>query len=117
MNRTPTPPTRKMVMELVEYHNRPTAFGWFRRIDRPCFHLQQLPLSDVDFSILMNDYFTTFEVCPKYYDETRYFPGPRPLIARLTCWRKGRITGLYQPLTVAMLCEAARAGCWPEETY
>lgn len=117
MSGTPPFPTAQMVVALIEYHNRPTAFGWFRKIDRPGFHLQQLPLSEVNFAILMNDFFATFEVCPKHYDDTRYFPARRPLNTRLACWIRGSTAGPYQPLTIAMLCEAAWAGCWPEETY
>lgn len=44
------------IIALIEHHNQPTALGWFRKVDRTGFHLQQLPLSEVDFAILMSDF-------------------------------------------------------------
>jgi len=117
MNSSPQRDRSQAVLALIEYHNRSTALGWFRKIDRPGFYLQQLPLTDVEFAILMSDFFMTFGVSAEHYDETRYFPARRPSIRQ----RMGRLAGgtapTYRPLTVAMLCEAARQGCWPQARY
>lgn len=61
------------IIALIEHHNQPTALGWFRKVDRTGFHIQQLPLSEVDFAILMSDFFITFGVCSEQYDDARYF--------------------------------------------
>lgn len=117
MNSTPQPCTPQAVMTMIEYHNQPTAFGWFRKVDCPNFHLQLLPLNEVDFAMMMSDFFITFGVCSTHYDEARYFPAQRPMITSLASWVGMRTSLPYRPLTVAMLCEAAREGRWPEETY
>ncbi|MHA6310984.1 DUF1493 family protein [Pantoea sp. S-LA4] len=111
------PCTPQAVIALIEYHNQPTALGWFRRTDRHNFYLQQLPLNEVEFALLMSDFFLTFDVCSQHYDEDRYFPASDSLLSRLTR-RMGIASRLaYRPLTVAMLCEAASLGRWPEEDY
>ncbi|MFT4274175.1 MAG: DUF1493 family protein [Pantoea sp.] len=110
MTNTPQPCTLAAVIALIEYHNKPTALGWFKKVDHPNFYLQQLPLNEFEFADLMNDFFITFAVSSKHYDDARYFPATRlqfPLFAR----RKGLS---YHPLTVALLCKAARLGHWPE---
>lgn len=112
MMETPRKPcSPQAVIALIEYHNQPTLFGWFRKIDRHDFHLQQLPLSEVEFAILMSDFFITFGVCSRHYDESCYFPASRSALEG----RLGFAAGLpYRPLTVALLCEAASLGRWPE---
>ncbi|MFW0697763.1 DUF1493 family protein [Pantoea sp. R13S299] len=102
------------IIALIEYHNQPTLLGWFRKVDRAGFHLQQLPLSEVEFAILMSDFFATFGVSSDHYDEARYFPASPPRRWISAGWFNA---GGYCPLTVAMLCEAASLGRWPEEDY
>lgn len=102
------------IIALIEYHNQPTLLGWFRKVDRAGFHLQQLPLSEVEFAILMSDFFTTFAVSSDHYDEARYFPAALP---RRFTPAHGINAGTYCPLTVAMLYEAASLGRWPEGDY
>lgn len=111
------PCSPQAMIDLIEYHNQPTVFGWFRKIDRHDFHLQQLPLSEVEFAILMSDFFITFDVCSKRYDETRYFPTSHSALLALA-GRLGFAANLpYRPLTVALLCEAASLGRWPEGNH
>ncbi|MBD8259958.1 DUF1493 family protein [Pantoea agglomerans] len=105
------------IIALIEHHNQPTALGWFRKVDRAGFHLQQLPLSEVDFAILMSDFFITFGVCSEQYDDARYFPEPRRRRFAVANWFTAGTAQPYRPLTVAMLYEAARLGRWPEEAY
>lgn len=102
------------IIALIEYHNQPTALGRFRKVDRAGFHLQQLPLNEVEFAILMNDFFATFNVCSEHYDDARYFPAAHPRHMTPMKWFK---SGGYCPVTVAMLCEAASRGGWPEADY
>jgi len=102
------------IIALIEYHNQPTALGRFRNVNRAGFHLQQLPLSEVEFAILMSDFFTTFNVSSEHYDEDRYFPPASPRRVNPAGWFKAKA---YCPLTVAMLWEAASLGRWPEENY
>lgn len=102
------------IIALIEYHNQPTALGGFRKVDRAGFHLQQLPLNEVEFAILMNDFFATFNVCSEHYDDARYFPATHP--RRMTLIKRFK-SGGYCPVTVAMLCEAASSGRWPEADY
>ncbi|WP_370426322.1 DUF1493 family protein [Pantoea vagans] len=102
------------IITLIEYHNQPTALGGFRKVDRADFHLQQLPLNEVEFAILMNDFFATFNVCSEHYDDARYFPPAHP---RHMTPMKWFTSGGYCPVTVAMLCEAASRGRWPEADY
>ncbi|MDH2068705.1 DUF1493 family protein [Pantoea sp. GD03673] len=102
------------IIALIEYHNQPNALGWFRKVDRAGFHLQQLPLNEVEFAILMSDFFDTFNVCSEHYDDARYFPAAHPRGFTLAGWFTPRG---YRPVTVAMLCEAASRGRWPEADY
>ncbi|WP_312123570.1 DUF1493 family protein [Pantoea vagans] len=102
------------IIALIEYHNQPTALGGFRKVDRAGFYLQQLPLNEVEFAILMNDFFATFNVCSEHYDDARYFPAAH---SRLMTLMKRFKSGEYCPVTVAMLCEAASRGRWPEAGY
>ena len=102
------------IIALIEYHNQPTRLGWFRNVARAGFHLQQLPLNEVEFAILMSDFFATFNVCSGHYDEARYFP---PSLQRRFTPSMWFNAGRYCPLTVAMLCEAASLGRWPGEDY
>ena len=102
------------IIALIEYHNQPTLLGWFRKVDGADFHLQQLPLNEVEFAILMSDFFATFGVSSEHYDETRYFPASHSRRFTLAGWFNA---GGYYPLTVAMLCEAASLGRWPEGDY
>lgn len=111
MTNTPQPCALAAVIALIEYHNKPTALGWFKKVDRPNFYLQQLPLNEFEFADLMNDFFITFAVSSQHYVHARYFPAtcsPLPLLSR----RKGRS---YHPLTIALLCEAAKLKHWPEK--
>lgn len=100
------------IVALIEYHNQPTTLGWFRKVDRRNFHLQQLPLNEVEFALLMSDFFSTFGVSAEHYNEARYFPASAPRRLLPDRWFSA---GTYCPLTVAMLCEAARQGHWPED--
>lgn len=101
------------IITLIEYHNRPTALGHFRRADRAGFYLQQLPLNEVEFAILMSDFFVTFGVSSEHYEEARYFPAHKARrFAPARGFRAGAAKAGY-PLTVALLCEAARSGVWP----
>jgi len=103
------------IITLIEYHNRPTALGRFRRVDRAGFYLQQLPLNEVEFAILMSDFFFTFGVSSEHYDEARYFQAEKTRhFAPARGFRAGAAKAGY-PLTVAMLCEAASTGAWPAE--
>lgn len=103
------------IIALIEYHNRPTALGRFRRVDRAGFYLQQLPLNEVEFAILMSDFFVTFGVSSEHYDEARYFPAEKTRhFAPARGFRAGAAKAGY-PLTVAILCEAAITGAWPAE--
>ncbi|THB83023.1 DUF1493 family protein [Pantoea allii] len=102
------------IIALIEYHNQPTLPGWFRKVDRAGFHLQQLPLSEVEFAILMSDFFSTFGVSAEHYDENRYFPSSHTRRFIPAGWFN---PGAYCPLTVDMLCEAARLRRWPQEDH
>lgn len=102
------------IIALIEYHNQPTALGGFRKVDRAGFYLQQLPLNEVEFAILMNDFFATFKVCSEHYDDARYFPAAHS--RRMTLMKRFK-SGMYCPVTVATLCEAASRGRWPEAGY
>lgn len=112
------PCSPQAVIDLIEYHNQPTVFGWFTKIDCPDFHLQQLPLNEVQFALLMSDFFVTFDVCSQNYDEARYFPAARLPHSPLSALA-GRLGLLSEqpcrPLTVAMLYQAASLGRWPDE--
>ncbi|HAH11927.1 MAG TPA: hypothetical protein DCL47_00030, partial [Pantoea agglomerans] len=91
------------IIALIEHHNQPTALGWFRKVDRTRFHLPQLPLSEVNFAILMSDFFITFSVCSEHYDEARYFPEPRRRRFAVASWFTPVTARPYLPLTVVML--------------
>ena len=117
MERSRQPCSPQAVIDLIEYHNQPTLFGWFRKTDGHDFHLQQLPLNEVEFALLMSDFFVTFDVCCRNYDEARYFPASRSPLSALT-GRLGILSGPpCRPLTVALLCQAASLGRWPDEDY
>lgn len=103
------------IITLIEYHNQPTPLGWFRRVDRPGFYLQQLPLNEVEFALLMSDFFLTFNVNADHYDEARYFPAAQRRRLAFTPGFRAGAEPAYRPVTVAMLSEAASRGCWPEE--
>ncbi|MGK3141022.1 DUF1493 family protein [Pantoea sp. C2G6] len=115
MKGSPHSGTAEAIRSLIDYHNQPTLAGRYLKIDRPGFCLQQLPLSEVDFAMLMSDFFITFGVSSEHYDEARYFPVQPPRRAQLARWFGFGSSVPYRPLTVAMLCDAARQGCWPQE--
>ncbi|WP_337009121.1 DUF1493 family protein [Pantoea sp. AS142] len=62
-------------------------------------------------------FFATFNVCSEHYDEARYFSAGHPWRFAPAKWFKAGAVRSRCPLTIAMLCEAASHGRWPEKDY
>ncbi|KQN63142.1 hypothetical protein ASE99_20855 [Serratia sp. Leaf51] len=105
--------TQDEIIDFLELHNIPCALGYYIKIEGSDFSLLSLPLSELEFDFLMNDFFIKFDVDSKNYNYSRHFHDdvkPFGLTTFLATFRKRtRVI----PITVEILHTAALKGYWP----